>query len=157
MEYNFHAEQFLNVSLEEAWQFFSSAKNLEVITPPELGFKIISKPESGEIYEGMLIDYTVKPILGIPLHWKTEIAKVQKPYVFMDKQLKGPYKVWEHTHTFEEKDNGVLMRDHVRYVLPFGFLGRIAHNLIVKKKLNKIFEFREKVLNKKFVNHAVPV
>ncbi|MEP7080776.1 MAG: SRPBCC family protein, partial [Ginsengibacter sp.] len=129
MEYNFHAEQFLNVSLEEAWQFFSSAKNLEIITPPELGFRIISQPEAGEIYEGMLIDYTVKPILGIPLHWKTEIAKVQKPYVFMDKQLKGPYKVWEHTHTFEEKDNGVLMRDNVKYVLPLGFLGRIAHYL----------------------------
>lgn len=157
MEYNFHAEQFLNVTLEEAWQFFSSAKNLEVITPPSLGFKIISLPESKEIYEGMLIDYTVKPILGIPLHWKTEIAKVQKPYAFMDKQLKGPYKVWEHTHTFEEKDNGVLMRDHVRYVLPFGFLGRIAHYLLVKKKLNGIFEFRKKVLNKKFVDHAIPV
>ncbi|MFS8083504.1 MAG: SRPBCC family protein [Ginsengibacter sp.] len=157
MEYNFHAEQFLNVSLEEAWQFFSSAKNLEVITPPELGFKIISLPEAGEIYEGMLIDYTVRPVLGIPLHWKTEIAKVQKPYVFMDKQLKGPYKVWEHTHTFEEKDNGVLMRDHVRYVLPLGFLGRIAHYLLVKKKLNEIFEFREKVLNKKFVSYGIPV
>ncbi len=157
MEYNFHAEQFLNVSLEEAWQFFSSAKNLEVITPPDLGFKIISLPESNEIYEGMFINYTVKPILGIALHWKTEIAKVQKPYVFMDKQLKGPYKVWEHTHTFEEKVNGVLMKDHVRYILPFGFLGRIAHYFLVKKKLNDIFEFRKNVLNKKFVTHGIRV
>lgn len=150
----FRAEQFLKTDINKAWDFFSSAKNLAVITPPELDFKILTDIEGKEIYTGMLIDYTVKPLFGIPLHWKTEIAKVNKPAMFSDRQLKGPYKIWEHTHTFVEKDNGVLMNDEVKYELPFGFIGNIAHSLIVKKKIEHIFQYRNEVLNKIFNKDA---
>ena len=142
--------QFLSTDMNTAWDFFSSAKNLAVITPPEMGFKIMTQIEGKEIYEGMLIDYTVKPLFGIRLHWQTEIFKVNKPDCFMDRQLKGPYKVWEHTHTFLEKDNGILMTDEVKYQIPFGIVGQMVNSLIVRRKIENIFSFREKTLNKIF-------
>lgn len=148
--YTLSSEQFLPVSIEEAWDFFSSAKNLSRITPPEMQFKIISDFEDDAIFNDMQIDYIVRPILGIPLKWKTVITQVNKPYQFADMQKKGPYKKWEHTHTFIEKDSGTLMKDVVNYALPFGILGRFAHFLFVRKKLNQIFEFRKEILEKLF-------
>ena len=148
--YYYKAEQFLPTDIQTAWNFFSSAKNLAVITPPELDFKILTNLGDKGIYEGMIIDYTVKPLLGIPLHWKTEIQKINEPAMFVDNQLKGPYKLWEHTHTFTEKENGVLMHDVVKYQIPFGFLGTIAHSLIIRKKLEHIFSFRKEILEKIF-------
>ncbi|MEO9022065.1 MAG: SRPBCC family protein [Ginsengibacter sp.] len=150
--YYYNAEQFLPINIDEAWNFFSSAKNLSVITPPEMGFKIITDLDNKQIYEGMLIEYTVKPLFGIPLHWQTEIFKVNKPQIFADRQLKGPYKAWEHTHTFIEKENGVLMHDQVKYQLPFGMIGRITHSLLVRKKIENIFIYRRKALEKIFEN-----
>ncbi len=143
----FKSEQFLNVDINNAWDFFSSAKNLARITPPEMAFKILTKLDNTEVYEGMIIDYTVRPLLGIPLRWRTEISKVDKPNFFMDKQVKGPYALWEHTHRFIKKDNGVLMQDEVKYQLPLGFMGSIVHNFIVKEKIRKIFKFREETLS----------
>ena len=148
--YTFSAEQFIPVSLDKAWDFFSSAKNLSRITPPDMRFKIISELKEDDIYENMVIDYIVRPILGIPLKWKTVISRVNKPFQFTDMQKKGPYKKWEHTHTFIEKENGVLVQDVVRYALPFGILGRVAHFLFVRKKLQQIFEFRKTVLDELF-------
>ncbi|MEJ7779689.1 MAG: SRPBCC family protein [Daejeonella sp.] len=148
--YNYRTEQFLPVDIDTAWDFFSSAKNLAVITPPEMSFKILTDLNDLEVYEGMLIDYTVKPLFGIPLKWQTEICKVNRPSLFTDRQGKGPYSVWEHTHTFIEQNNGVLMKDEVNYKLPFGFLGDIANYLVVKKKIAGIFEYREKALNRIF-------
>lgn len=148
--YYYKAEQFLPTDIQTAWDFFSSAKNLAVITPPELDFRILTNLEDKEIYEGMIIDYTVKPLFGIPLHWKTEIQKINKPAMFVDKQVKGPYKLWEHTHTFMEKENGVLMHDIVKYQIPFGFLGTLAHSLIIRKKIEHIFSFRKEILEKFF-------
>ncbi len=147
--YQILREQFLPIPVAEAWDFFSSPKNLATITPPELDFKILSELPN-EIYEGMRIDYLVKPLLGIPVHWQTEIRDVDKRKFFTDVQLKGPYKVWEHTHTFLERKNGVLMRDEVNYQLPFGVMGKMAHALIVKKKLDRIFAFRKQKLDKIF-------
>lgn len=146
----YSTEQFLSTGMDTAWDFFSSAKNLALITPPEMEFKILTQMDSKDIYEGMLIDYTVKPLFGIALHWQTEIFKVNKPESFADRQLKGPYKLWEHTHTFFEKDNGILMRDEVKYQMPFGIIGQITQSLIVRKKIENIFSFREKTLNKLF-------
>ncbi|MES3018909.1 MAG: SRPBCC family protein [Bacteroidota bacterium] len=146
----FKSEQFLNIDIQTAWDFFSSAGNLALITPPEMAFKIHTNLEGIEVYEGMIIDYTVKPLFGIPLKWRTEISKVEKPYIFIDKQVKGPYSMWEHTHTFIEKDNGVLMQDEVKYQLPLGFMGTLVHNFIVKEKIKKIFKFREETLNRLF-------
>jgi ligand-binding SRPBCC domain-containing protein len=153
MSYHFfNTEQFLPIDILKAWSFFSDAKNLSVITPPELDFKILTDLDNEEIYEGMLIDYTVKPLLGIPVRWQTEIIKIDKPEVFTDRQLKGPYKTWEHTHTFSEKDNGVIMKDQVKYQLPFGIIGRIANSLLVRKKIENIFNYRREVLKKIFEN-----
>lgn len=152
--YQYTTEQFLPIPIMEAWAFFSSAKNLAVITPPELDFKVLTTLDDTEIYEGLLIDYTVKPLFSIPLRWQTKISKVQKPDMFMDRQLKGPYSCWEHTHIFIEKEKGVLMKDIVNYQLPFGFLGTIAHSLLVRKKIEHIFLYRKKTLLKIFTDHA---
>lgn len=149
--YQYTAEQFLPISIRKAWDFFSSPKNLSVITPPEMDFKILTQLDDKEIYDGMLIDYTVKPLLGVPMHWQTKIINVKPLEVFADTQLKGPYKLWHHTHTFVEKDGGVLMKDIVRYELPFGVLGDWVHSLIVRKKIASIFAYRKQVLEKLFV------
>lgn len=149
----YQTEQFLDIDIDTAWNFFSSAKNLALITPPELDFKILTELTGEEIYEGMLINYTVKPLFGIPLKWETEICKVQKPLFFTDRQLKGPYKLWEHTHSYAEVNGGVMMKDEVKYQLPFGFLGDIAHALIVRKKVEHIFSFRREVLKSIFKNN----
>jgi ligand-binding SRPBCC domain-containing protein len=144
----YNASQLLPINMDEAWKFFSSAKNLAVITPQELDFKILSTLDGKEIYEGMLIDYTVKPLFGIPVRWQTEIYKVNKPSAFTDRQLRGPYKVWEHTHRFFEKENGVLMEDEVKYQLPFGIIGEAVNSILVQKKIKEIFDFRREILMK---------
>ncbi len=150
MIYTFKAQQFLNTDLDTAWDFFSSAKNLASITPPDLDFKIHTNLDDTEVYEGMIIDYTVRPLFGIPLKWQTEICKVHKPAFFTDKQLKGPYSRWEHTHKFTEQGQGIFMQDEVKYELPFGFLGILAHRLVVRDKIEKIFKFREATLSRLF-------
>ena len=98
----------------------------------------------------MRIDYKVKPLFGIPMHWQTEIMHVQKPFSFTDIQLKGPYSCWEHTHTFTEKENGVLMQDVVKYQLPFGPLGVVAHSLLVRKKIEALFRYRKGAIERVF-------
>lgn len=155
--YYFKTEQFLPIDIKTAWSFFSSAKNLAKITPPEMDFKILSKLDGEEIYEGMIIDYTVKPMLGIPLGWRTEITEVKKPFSFTDKQVKGPYSVWEHTHTYFEKEHGTLMHDQVKYQLPLGVLGDFANALFVKKKIESIFAYRKVVLEKMFAAAEQPL
>lgn len=151
--YSIDVEQFLPVSLDKAWQFFADPDNLAVITPPDLDFVVLSKSQGVDIYTGMLIDYKLRPLFGIPVRWQTEIRNVQAPHVFTDVQKKGPYRVWEHTHTFKEQQGGVLMRDQVQYELPFGILGKLVHRLIVKKRVKAIFDFRRTTLDKLFVNH----
>lgn len=149
----YNTEQFLPITINEAWDFFSSAKNLALITPPDLNFKILTPLNGKEIFEGMLIDYTLRPLFGIPVSWQTVIHEVSKPFIFTDRQLKGPYHTWEHTHRFIEKENGVLMKDELKYQLPFGFIGNIAHSLFVRKKIETIFDYRRQILHKLFVNH----
>lgn len=100
---------------------------------------------------GTLIDYTVKPMI-FPIRWRTLITDYDPPRRFVDEQLKGPYSFWHHTHTFEEKDGGTLITDDVRYVIPFGIIGRMAHFLFVKRQLKKIFDFREKVISEIFAS-----
>lgn len=152
--YSLHEEHFLPLTIFKAWDFFSSAENLPVITPPELNFKIVSDVKGKEIYDGMLIKYKVSPLLKIPLRWKSEIMSVNKPYSFTDKQITGPYQLWQHRHDFVEKEDGVLMKDTVQYGLPFGVLGQLMHFLIVRKKLKDIFNYRKQILNQIFKSHA---
>jgi len=148
--YYYKSVQWLPVDIREAWLFFSSAKNLEKITPPDMKFKIRTALEDREIYKGMLIRYTVSPLLGIPVSWQTEITEVDPPFRFTDSQLKGPFALWEHTHSFTAKNNGTLMEDIVKYRLPFGVLGKLTHQLVVKRRIKSIFDYRKQVLEDLF-------
>jgi ligand-binding SRPBCC domain-containing protein len=148
--YELHRSQILPIEISEAWSFFSSPYNLEKITPAYMKFQIISRLENKPIYEGLTIEYIVRPLLGIPLKWKTEITDVNAPHCFVDKQAKGPYSIWEHRHTFKEVAGGVEMTDHVKYGLPLGILGKVAHAVRIKKQLEEVFDYRTKVLTELF-------
>ncbi|WP_379963796.1 hypothetical protein [Epilithonimonas sp. UC225_85] len=153
MIHRLYKEQQLNCDIETAWNFFSAANNLSVITPPEMKFTVLTKLKNDEIFEGMIIDYTVSPLFNIPMKWQTEITHVDFQKSFTDFQQKGPYRLWNHFHEFIPTDDGVLIKDTVDYELPLGFLGDIAHQLFVKKKLENIFDFRHEVLEVMFNNH----
>ena len=146
--YSIKSTQHLPISLEEAWDFFSSPNNLAKITPPDMGFMITSDKKDGEkMYAGQIITYILKPMLGIPVKWMTEISHVKEGDYFIDEQRFGPYKLWHHRHSFKKTATGVEMNDEVNYVLPMGFLGTIAHKLFVRKRIEHIFDYRVKVLD----------
>lgn len=142
-------KQKLPISLDEAWDFFSSPGNLEEITPQDMKFIIKNDPPE-KMYAGMIITYKVTPLFNIPLDWTTEITHVQEPFFFIDDQRSGPFKTWHHQHHFREIEGGVEMTDIVTYAAPFGILGRIAEKLIVDKKVKGIFDFRHKLLEERF-------
>lgn len=141
-------EQIIKRSLKEVFSFFQQPENLSKITPTNLGFTIISKSPI-EMKKGCLIEYKIS-LLGLPVYWKTEITDYNPPYSFTDKQLKGPYALWVHTHHFKEIDEGTLMTDEVKYSIPMGFIGEIAHMIYVKKELEHIFEYRYKIIEEVF-------
>jgi ligand-binding SRPBCC domain-containing protein len=141
--------QQLPVTVEEAWSFFSSPKNLAVITPKSLDFKITSVVTDEEIHTGQIITYTVKPLLGIPLAWTTEIGHVERCKLFVDEQRKGPYAHWHHQHHFKAIPGGVEMTDIVHYKIPFGVLGNLGLP-IVKGQLKKIFDYRRQKVEELF-------
>ncbi len=137
------------VNLKEAWDFFSNPSNLRDITPPGLRFKMTSQaPE--RIYPGLILTYTVSPFFGLPVNWVTEITHVNEPQFFIDEQRLGPYKLWHHEHTFKETGKGVEVRDVVHYALPLGPLGNIVHELVVKKQLREIFNYRSEYMTRKY-------
>lgn len=147
--YTLHSIQNLPISVSEAWDFLSNPDNLKVITPDYMGFHIQSKTDR-PMYAGQIIEYIVTPILGIKTKWVTEITHVKKEEYFVDEQRFGPYSLWHHTHFIKEIDGGVQMEDIVKYKLPLGKLGQLAHPILVKPKLNEIFEFRKNKLTKLF-------
>jgi ligand-binding SRPBCC domain-containing protein len=142
--------QKIPTSVEEAWAFFSNAKNLLHITPPFLNLKVTSALSDEEVFAGQSMTYKVKPILNIPLSWTTEITEVERLKLFVDEQKKGPYKLWRHQHHFKEIEGGVEMTDLVVYELPFGLLGNIVHAITAKKKLRQIFTYRYYKINELF-------
>jgi ligand-binding SRPBCC domain-containing protein len=149
--YSIKNRQHLPISLKEAWAFFSSPNNLQKITPSDMNFTVTSDKKDGEsMYPGQIITYTLTPLLGIRVKWMTEITHVKDGDYFVDEQRFGPYKLWHHKHTFVATPNGVDMYDHVNYVLPFGFLGTIAHKLFLKKRIEGIFKYRTKVVEELF-------
>ena len=151
--YTLQTKQFLPMSLEEAWKFFSSPANLAKITPEHMGFKIlhISKgPEGEKMYQGQLIRYKVNVLPFISVHWVTEITHVDESNFFVDEQRFGPYALWHHQHHFKAVEAGVEMRDEVNYAIPFGLLGRLANWLFVGKQVHAIFAHRYQVLEKRF-------
>lgn len=155
MKYKLQTTQQLNCDLATAWSFFSSPNNLSRITPKEMNFLVLTDIKDKEIYEGMVIDYTVSPILNIPMKWKTKITEVNFQKNFTDFQEKGPYKFWNHRHEFFPNEEGVLMKDTVEYELPLGVLGEIAHKIFVRSKLEGIFDYRYKFLEKHFNNKNI--
>ncbi len=139
----------LPVTLSASWDFFSDPRNLERMTPPSLGIEIITEAPS-RMYPGMIITYTIRPLLGIPVRWVTEITHVREPYLFVDEQRFGPYRFWHHQHHFREVGGGVEITDLVHYRLPFGVAGRILGGRCVERQLAGIFSFRKRFLEETF-------
>jgi ligand-binding SRPBCC domain-containing protein len=142
-------EQVLPITLAEAWDFFSSPRNLDAITPKDLGFRIVHCPAE-KMHEGQIIEYRVKIAPGLWVPWVTEIKAVEEGRSFVDEQRFGPYKFWHHRHTFEEVPGGVKAGDLVHYGLPLGVFGGIAHAVFVRRQLEWIFDFRHAELERKF-------
>ena len=140
-------EQLLPTRPEDVFPFFGDAHNLEALTPPWLGFRVVT-PHPIDMRPGTLIEYRLR-LHGVPIRWRTRIAVWDPPHRFVDVQLSGPYKLWHHTHDFEPapgEGGGTLMRDTVRYALPLGPLGELAHRLLVRRDLERIFDFRQRTV-----------
>jgi ligand-binding SRPBCC domain-containing protein len=149
--YTLNFEQKVPISLQEAWDFFSSPLNLAKITPKSMSFVITSDYTADtKMYEGMLISYKVSPLLGIKMDWMTEITYVKEGEYFIDDQRFGPFSLWHHEHHFKTIEGGVLMTDKLTYAVPFGFLGQIANALVVAKQTQDIFDYREKAVEEMF-------
>lgn len=147
--YRINTIQYFPITIGKAWEFFSNPKNLTLITLPSLHLEITSElPE--KMYTGMIITYHVSPIMGIQMTWVTEITHVEEPNFFVDKQQIGPYRFWHHQHLFREIKGGVEMRDIVHYALPLGPLGMLINELLVRRQLEGIFNFRRQFLERKF-------
>ena len=133
-------QQWIARPIDEVFQFFSDARNLGEITPSWLSFRILT-PGPIRIEAGTRIRYRLS-LHAIPLGWTTEIRQWLPPFRFVDVQVRGPYRLWHHTHRFESKDGGTCMTDIVRYRLPFGIIGRAMHFLKVRRDLERIFDYR---------------
>jgi ligand-binding SRPBCC domain-containing protein len=140
----FQSDIWLPRSPEEVFPFFSEAANLDAITPAWLEFRVVT-PSPVTIRPGALIDYRLR-VRGLPIRWRTRINVWEPPTRFVDEQLRGPYRLWVHEHTFLPRDGGTLVRDHVRYAVPLDFL---LHR-IVRADVEKIFRFRAKALQERF-------
>jgi ligand-binding SRPBCC domain-containing protein len=134
--------------LEEVFQFFSKAENLNLLTPPELSFKILT-PLPIKMQAGTLIDYRIK-LNGIPFNWRTEISTWKVNECFVDQQLKGPYKIWHHTQSFTAVNEGTLMIDEVKYLSPGWILEPLIEKFFIKKKVEGIFDYRNSKLKEIF-------
>lgn len=142
-------EQILPITINEAWDFFSSPKNLNQITPPDVNIKMLTElPE--KMYPGMMILYEISPLLKLTFKCATEITVVNHHQYFVDEQRMGPYKTWHHEHHFTKVDGGVLMTDKLYYDIGKSFFGWLAGKLFVDKKVKGIFEFRYKKLESLF-------
>jgi ligand-binding SRPBCC domain-containing protein len=140
--YRLARTQTVSLGIEECWRFFADPRNLKKITPPSFHFTIKSDLPA-EIYPGLMIEYTVSPLLGIPLTWLTEIVQVDAPRRFVDEQRAGPYRIWHHEHEFRgTADGGTEVRDLVTYAPPLGPLGAILNRLVIAPQLARIFDYR---------------
>jgi ligand-binding SRPBCC domain-containing protein len=132
--------QFAPAALDEVWDFFSNAENLEALTPNFLQFKILT-PSPIYMRRGTLIDYRIK-LFGAPMHWRTKIVEFEPQHAFVDEQLRGPYARWHHRHSFKVVEGGTQIADRVEYTVPFHVFGRLAHELFVRRTLSLIFRHR---------------
>jgi ligand-binding SRPBCC domain-containing protein len=154
--YRLQRTQHLPIAPETAWRFFSDPRNLRHITPPWLDFQMTSTvPET--IHAGTIITYTIRPIARVPVRWVTEITHAAPPHRFVDEQRFGPYRFWHHQHHFRPTDDGVEVEDLVHYALSLGPLGRLAHGLTVRHRLDAIFAYRRRALAERFAPRARPI
>ena len=148
--YTLISEQTLNISLEEAWEFFCAPRNLQKITPDHMDFHITSEV-TPKIYSGQIITYKVGILPRVKQSWVTEITEVQEERFFIDEQRFGPYKMWHHEHFFyKTSSKTTLIKDKISYKVPYGFLGDIAQKIFIKRQLQSIFEYRFNILEKMF-------
>lgn len=148
--YQLRTKQEIPATIDQVWEFISSPRNLKKITPEYMGFEITNEPIVDVMYAGMIISYKVKPILGMPMNWVTEITHVKDKEYFVDEQRVGPYAIWHHQHKISPIDGGVLMEDIVSYKPPFGILGDIANSLFIRNQLKAIFDFRFIAVEREF-------
>ena len=141
----FESELWLPRPREEVFAFFSDPRNLDAITPPWVGFRIVT-PGPIEMKAGALIDYKLR-IRGFPIRWRTKITEWEPPVRFVDEQLRGPYRLWIHEHEFEPREGGTLVRDRVRYAVAFDFL---VHEILVRRDVARIFAYRTEKLRERF-------
>lgn len=146
--YTLRRTQRINATLDQAWDFFSDPNNLNKITPPEMAFR--SQPVELPIFAGQVILHTVRVAPLVRVTWLTELTHVEQGRMFIDEQRIGPYRFWHHRHVFTACEGGVEMLDEVHYALPFGPIGKIANALFVRRQLEMVFNFREKVLLEMF-------
>lgn len=147
-----YASQFIPRPIEEVFAFFSRPDNLGRITPPAMGFEQLST--DFVMRPGLEIDHRIRPVLGIPMRWRSRIETYEPPYAFTDVQVRGPYRRWEHRHTFSAVDGGTLIEDDVTYALPLGPLGSLAHRLAVRAQLLEIFRHRARTIDSIFATPA---
>jgi ligand-binding SRPBCC domain-containing protein len=144
--YQLYREQKLPGDMQALWDFISDPRNLKLITPEYMGFDILSEQLPERIYPGMIITYTVRPLFRVKMKWVTEISHVVEGQYFVDEQRTGPYRMWHHQHRIQPVKNGVLMKDLVTYGPPFGFLGALVNHLVIKRRLEEIFDYRQQKL-----------
>lgn len=147
--YRLHKKQNLPITVDEAWDFLSDPKNLKTITPDYMGFNILSGADR-PMFAGQIIQYIVTPVLGIKTKWVTEITHVIDKHYFVDEQRFGPYALWHHKHFIKAINGGVEMEDIIDYKVPFGILGQMIHPILVKPKLEEIFNYRTEKLEALF-------
>ena len=144
------SSQIVRASRERCWDFFSDPRNLSKITPPDMGF-VVKSDVPPRIHAGMMIEYRVSPLFGVPMTWLTEITQVREGEYFVDEQRVGPYAIWHHEHRFVDLGDGrTEMSDKVTYRLPLSPFSEIAHPFLVKPQLAKIFSYREKIVTQLF-------
>ncbi|MBT8291280.1 MAG: SRPBCC family protein [Muriicola sp.] len=147
--YRLSAKQAFPISRQTAWDFLSNPANLSKITPPEMGFEILSGADR-PMFPGQIIQYKVRPFPGFSTRWVTEITHVKDGSYFVDEQRFGPYSLWHHKHFINEVEGGIEMEDIIDYKLPLGVLGKLAQPIVVKKQLISIFKYREEQLTSRF-------
>ena len=143
--HQFSSEIWLARPIEEVFAFFSDAANLDSITPPWLSFRTITR-QPIEMHAGTVIDYKLR-VRGFPVWWRTEITEWEPPYHFLDEQIRGPYRLWIHAHEFQSRNGGTLVRDDVRYAVPFDWL---LHKFLVRPDVERIFNYRADCLWSRF-------
>ncbi|MBP9070191.1 MAG: SRPBCC family protein [Bacteroidia bacterium] len=152
MLHSIHKKQLIKSTISELWGFISDPANLAIITPPEMNFKVLSELRDEKMHPGQIIEYQVSPLLGLKMHWVTEITHVKTEEYFVDEQRFGPYTFWHHQHSIKQTSNGIEMQDDIHYKIPMGAIGRSLNKLFIAKKLEHIFEYRKKKLDELFPN-----